>query len=185
MEYFYREMRQRHNVLMEAGKPVGGDWNFDTENRGSFGKTGPSSIAPPLAFPPDEITRSVLQMVEAHFPNHPGSLAHFDFPVTAAEAEHALTHFIHHHLPHFGAFQDAMWTQQPFLYHSRLSAALNLKLLSPRKVVAAESALPFRQSAHRRRRRFHPPSHRLARIRPWHLFHLHAAIRRTQCPQRA
>ncbi len=137
MEYFYREMRQRHNVLMEAGKPVGSDWNFDTENRGSFGKTGPSSIAPPLAFPPDEITRSVLETVEAHFPNHPGSLAHFDFPVTAAEAEHALTHFIHHHLPHFGAFQDAMWTQQPFLYHSRLSAALNLKLLSPRKVVAA------------------------------------------------
>lgn len=137
MEYFYREMRQRHNVLMEDGHPAGGEWNFDSENRGSFGKSGPLKMAPPLAFPPDEITSSVLQLVEAHFPKHPGSLAHFNFPVTAAESERALADFIHHRLKDFGAFQDAMWTAQPFLYHSRLSAALNLKLLSPRKVVAA------------------------------------------------
>ena len=141
MEYFYREMRERHNVLMQDDKPAGGEWNFDAENRGSFGKEGPAKIAPPLAFPPDEITQSVLQMVETRFTDHPGSLARFDLPVTAAEAERALTDFIQHRLGHFGSFQDAMWTQQPFLYHARISGALNLKLLSPRKVVAAaESA---------------------------------------------
>lgn len=141
MEYFYREMRQRHNVLMQAGKPAGGEWNFDAENRGRFGKDGPVNIAAPLAFPPDDITRAVLPMVDKHFSKHPGSLAHFDLPVTAAEAERALTDFLHHRLSHFGLFQDAMWTQEPFLYHARISAALNLKLLSPRKVVAAaESA---------------------------------------------
>lgn len=137
MEYFYREMRKRHNILMADGEPVGGKWNYDIENRGSFPKAGPPPIPPPRNFAPDEITQSVLQLVQTHFAHHPGSLEHFDLPVTAADAERALHDFIDHRLPEFGAFQDAMWSDQPFLYHSRISAALNLKLLPPRKVVAA------------------------------------------------
>jgi deoxyribodipyrimidine photolyase-related protein len=142
LEYFYREMRQRHNVLMAHSGPVGGQWNFDAENRGSFGKIGPpSTVASPRPFAPDQITQGVLQLVETHFAGHPGSLRHFDLPVTAAEAELALHDFIDHRLAQFGAFQDAMWTEQPFLFHSRISSALNLKLLHPRKMVlAAEKA---------------------------------------------
>jgi len=137
MEFFYREMRTRHGILMEGGKPVGGEWNFDSENRKSFAKTGPPLHAAPRRFPPDAITQEVILTVEAMFPEHPGSLADFDWPVTAAEAQIALEDFITHRLADFGDYQDAMWTQEPWLFHSRLSAVMNLKLLDPRQVIAA------------------------------------------------
>ena len=141
MEFFYRKMRERYAYLMEKGKPVGGKWNYDPENRKSFGKTGPVVLAWMKRFPPDEITREVLALVQREFADHPGELASFDFPVTPAEAQEALAVFIAGALPNFGDHQDAMWTDQPYLYHSRLSAALNLKLLDPRDVIrAAEQA---------------------------------------------
>ena len=138
MEFFYREMRKRSGVLMERGKPVGGQWNYDPENRKSFGKTGPGLLlTKPLAFPPDKITRDVIALVERHFPKHPGSLEFFDLPVTSKDAGAALTDFVANRLAHFGSYQDAMWTDEAFLYHSRLSAPMNLKLLDPKAVVMA------------------------------------------------
>ncbi len=141
MEYFYRQMRQKHNVLMEGDDPVGERWNFDAENRGSFGKEGPEDLPTPKKFKPDKITKEVLDLVQTKFASHPGNLEHFDWPVTAKEAEQALQDFINNRLANFGTYQDAMWTQEPFLYHSRISSALNLKLLDPRPVItAAEDA---------------------------------------------
>ncbi len=137
MEFFYREMRRRHGVLMEGRDPAGGKWNFDAENREPFSRTGPGLIPPPIAFPPDAITQEVIQLVEQAFPNNPGSLRHFDWPVTPEQAADALGDFIEHRLPFFGRFQDAMWTGEPVLYHSRLSAAMNLKLLEARGAVSA------------------------------------------------
>lgn len=138
MEFFYREMRKRTGILMENGKPAGGEWNYDADNRASFGRDGPGILVPsPLAFPPDDITREVLALVEARFADHPGSLAHFDWPLTPAQARAALADFVEHRLPDFGRYQDAMWTNEPYLYHSRLSAAMNLKLLDPREVLRA------------------------------------------------
>jgi deoxyribodipyrimidine photolyase-related protein len=137
MEFFYREMRQHHSVLMEGGKPAGGAWNFDSENRKSFGKGGPPLHAPPRRFSPDALTREVIQLVDERFRDHPGDLAAFDWPVTAQEAEQALEDFITHRLSAFGDWQDAMWTGEPWLFHSRLSAALNLKLIHPRRVIDA------------------------------------------------
>ena len=149
LEYFYRELRRKHGILMEGDQPAGGAWNFDAENRVSFGQRGPGRIPDPLAFPPDRITREVLTLVAKTFPGHPGSLEHFDWPVTMGEARAALRDFIEHRLPNFGKFQDAMWASaegwfgdsgpraQTYLFHSRLSAALNLKLLDPREVIAA------------------------------------------------
>jgi deoxyribodipyrimidine photolyase-related protein len=123
---------------MDGSKPEGGRWNFDPENRKSFGKSGPSgSITKPHAFPPDQITREVIDLVERQFPNHPGSLASFELPVTRAQAETALKDFVENRLATFGDYQDAMWTGEPFLHHSRLSAAMNLKLMDPRRVVMA------------------------------------------------
>ncbi len=135
LEYFYRELRRRHDVLMDGATPIGGQWNCDAENRGSFPKSGPAAIPPPRSFPPDAITTQVLQLVARQFPEHPGQLRHFDWPVTAQQADEALDDFIEHRLADFGTYQDAMWTNQPYLFHSRLSAAMNLKLLDPRDVI--------------------------------------------------
>jgi deoxyribodipyrimidine photolyase-related protein len=151
MEFFYREMRRRHRVLMEGDKPAGGAWNFDAENRQSFGPGNAPDVRPPRAFPPDALTREVLALVDRRFAGHPGRLEYFDWPVERAQASAALTDFVEHRLPLFGKYQDAMWTStvepgnaargDAFLFHSRLSAALNLKLLDPREVVtAAEKA---------------------------------------------
>jgi deoxyribodipyrimidine photolyase-related protein len=90
-----------------------------------------------VRFEPDTTTRAVLDLVNTRFAAHPGSLASFDWPLTPEDAEVALNDFIEHRLPLFGQYQDAMWTGEPWLYHSRISAAMNLKLLDPRRVIAA------------------------------------------------
>lgn len=132
MEYFYRDMRKKYTVLMdENNQPEGGQWNYDKENQGSFGKKGPPAIPDWPAFKPDALTQEVMRLVEKHFPNHPGSLEHFVWPVTPVDAQKMAEHFIQYRLPYFGQYQDAMWSHEPFLFHSGLSAALNLKLLNP------------------------------------------------------
>jgi deoxyribodipyrimidine photolyase-related protein len=141
MEHFYREMRRRTGVLMDGNQPLGGHWNYDAENRRSFGKRGPGEVPAPISFEPDAVTREVCDLVEDCFGDHPGSLKSFDWPVTPEQAQDALGDFIQHRLAAFGTYQDAMWTGEPYLYHSRLSAALNLKLLDPRDPIeAAERA---------------------------------------------
>ena len=140
-EFFYRELRQKTGVLMDGKKPVGGQWNFDEENRGSFGKQGPGMLPKPLRFEPDEITLEVMALVKDKLNQNPGALNNFGWPVTRNQALQALDSFIQHRLPSFGLYQDAMWEGEVWLYHSHISSALNLKLLNPREVVeAAEKA---------------------------------------------
>ena len=145
LEHFYRWMRKREGVLVnEAGEPVGGQWNFDHENRETFGPEGPPPIPRPRGFRPDGVTRGVIALVDRRFAHHPGRLAGFDLPVTPRQARSALDDFVTQRLPRFGPYQDAMAAGEPFLYHARLSSSLNLKLLDPRtcveKAVAAYEA---------------------------------------------
>lgn len=140
LEYFYRELRQRHGVLMHEGQPIGGQWNFDADNREAFGPQGPGAVPARATFAPDDITREVIALVETRFAQHPGTLASFAWPVTRAQALQSLQRFIEQRLPLFGRFEDAMWPGEPWLYHSHLSAALNLKLLTAREVVQAAEA---------------------------------------------
>ena len=138
MEFFYRDMRRRYEVLLDKnGQPEGGEWNYDSENRKSFGRDGPGRLAmsPPIGFAPDAITRKLIDEVKAAFPRNPGKLDHFDWPVTREQALATLDDFVNHRLGSFGDHQDAMWTEEPWLFHSRISAALNLKLLNPREVI--------------------------------------------------
>jgi deoxyribodipyrimidine photolyase-related protein len=142
LEYFYREMRKRHAVLMAGAEPLGGQWNFDVQNRKSFGAQGPGMLPQRLEFAPDAVTREVITLVDARFSQHPGCLESFAWPVSRDQALQSLHAFIDERLALFGTYQDAIWSGEPWLYHSHLSAALNLKLLNPREVVkAAESAL--------------------------------------------
>lgn len=154
MEHFYREQRRKTGYLMIGGgddaTPEGGTWNFDKENRLPFGKDGPKPPPPaPLRFPPDAITRAVIAAVRTRLPNLPGRLERdddFAWPVSREQALLALHDFIDHRLGLFGPYEDAMWTDTPFVYHSLLSPVLNLKLLNPRE--CCEAAL----AAYRRRR---------------------------------
>lgn len=147
MEHFYRRMRREQRILVdEDGNPEGGQWNFDHANRERFDASGPPADLPAhVAFPPDACTRAVIEQVMDVFPDHPGTLKHFDWPVTRADALRALEDFTDQRLEHFGRWQDAMWAGLPpnraVLYHSRLSAALNLKLLDPRQVCDAACAV--------------------------------------------
>ena len=138
LEYFYRLMRKTHNILVDKeGNPEGGQWNFDRDNRKPFPKKGPGLIPPPELFEPDAITKTVLAEVEERYPDHPGSLARFQWPVTRQQALQALEGFVEHRLATFGIYEDAMWTDTPFGWHSLLSSSLNLKLLNPREVIDA------------------------------------------------
>ena len=141
LEYWYRELRQQHGILMNGKLPEGGQWNFDADNRAAFGKSGPQNLPAPVRFTPDETTQDVIALVNRQFASHPGKLADFGWPVTRPQALLALRAFVEQRLPLFGLYEDAMWSGEAWLYHSHLSCALNLKLLNPREVVqAAEEA---------------------------------------------
>ena len=140
LEFFYRDMRRQTGLLMDGDAPIGGQWNFDMENRGSFGASGPGDVPAPTRFAPDAITQDVIDLVQRELPSQPGRIDNFGWPVTRAQALQVLDAFIVERLPLFGQYQDAMWTQQPWLYHAHLASALNLKLLHPLEVARAAEA---------------------------------------------
>ncbi|ANJ00185.1 deoxyribodipyrimidine photolyase [Polynucleobacter wuianus] len=138
LEYFYRLMRKTHNILVDVdGNPEGGQWNFDQDNRKPFPKKGPGIIDDPVFFEPDAITQEVIAYVSKAYAKHPGSLEAFRWPVNRDQALEALNYFVEYRLRNFGTYQDAMWTDTPYGWHSILSSSLNLKLLNPREVISA------------------------------------------------
>lgn len=139
LEHFYRKLRKDRDVLMDGKEPVAGAWNFDGDNRKSFGKAGPPEFRrlPPIE--PDGITEEVIGLVKRRFAEHPGDTEGFDLPVTRADALRWLDFFIEHQLPEFGRWQDAMAASDAILLHSRLSAPMNVKLVSPAE--ACEAAI--------------------------------------------
>lgn len=135
MEFFYREMRRNSGLLLHPdGTPEGGAWNFDADNRKALprGLRGPL----PLRFVPDAITVEVLALVDERFAHHYGRLDGFDYPVTHGEAEELWQHFLDFGLAAFGDYQDAMASREPFLFHARIGAALNVGLLDVRRLCA-------------------------------------------------
>lgn len=138
LEYFYRLMRKTHHILVDAdGNPEGGQWNFDQDNRKPYSKKGPGIIDEPIMFEPDSITQEVIAFVKTAYASHPGSLEEFRWPVNRPQALDALNYFVEYRLRNFGVYQDAMWTDTPYGWHSILSSSLNLKLLNPREVISA------------------------------------------------
>ncbi|MCS7037943.1 MAG: cryptochrome/photolyase family protein [Saprospiraceae bacterium] len=135
MERFYRAMREKWGVLMEADgrTPLTGRWNYDAENRkrlppGLRGPAGPSFVR--------DVSPLVALLERAGVPTmgriHP---KHFDWPLTRAESLRLLEHFVQERLPLYGDYQDAMSQADGWLFHSRLSFSLNIKLISPLEVI--------------------------------------------------
>ncbi len=135
MERFYREMRTQHDILLEGGKPVGGKWNYDVSNRKRY--DGKVPIPVPKRFQNDvsDIVKMLTSMKVRHFGRTTGST--LLWPVTRRQALAQLKHFLDEGLPHFGTYQDAMTVDGWSLFHSRISFALNVKLLDPLEVIQA------------------------------------------------
>lgn len=138
MESFYRMMRKKHDILMDTDQPVGGKWNYDHENR----KKAPKGIPYPQ---PKVFAREVTEIVDLlkkHGAKTIGSInpERFIWPVTHEEGLTLLDFFLEECLPDFGKYQDAMTTEGWSLFHSRLSFAINVKLLHPMEVIRKTEA---------------------------------------------
>ncbi len=134
MDAFYRRVRRESGVLMDDGRPVGGKYSFDAENRRPW-KGEPPPPEPP-AFEPDEITREVGDLVERRFARHPGRLDLRSLPATREDARRLWRWALDECLEHFGPFEDAMSAASRGLFHTRVSALVNLHRLLPRDLVA-------------------------------------------------
>lgn len=143
MEHHYRTMRERLGILMTPdGAPEGGKWNLDAENRQGLRewKRAGVKVPGPSRFPHDAITLQVMAEVERFFPDAPGRAADLWLPVTRKEALAVLRDFVTHRLPRFGDFEDLMVAEEPRLFHSLLSAPINIGLLDPLECVQAAVA---------------------------------------------
>ena len=133
METFYRHIRKKTGILMNNAEPEGGKWNFDADNRQKYDAKIP--IPRPFPFLSDQtaVYQDILKAGLAHF----GLIQtnQFIWPVTSKEAELMLNDFVKHRLPWFGTYQDALYDGDAFMFHSRISFALNVKLIHPLHVV--------------------------------------------------
>ncbi len=134
MADFYRGERRRLRLLIDPdGSPRGGRWSFDAENR----KKLPRDVNPP-AVPqvgPQPHVDEVIRLIEQRFPDHPGSVEAFDWPVTRAAALHRLDDFIEHRLAEFGPYEDAISRRSRVVFHSLMSPILNLGLVTPAELL--------------------------------------------------
>ena len=133
MEWFYRGMRRKWNVLMDAnGKPEGGRWNFDVENRKAWPRE--RAVPTPFAVEPDDITRGQMARVDK-WRGAWGSSSSFALPVTRRDAKAWLERFVTERLAEFGPYEDALVDGEHELLHSSLSSIINVGLLHPLEVV--------------------------------------------------
>jgi deoxyribodipyrimidine photolyase-related protein len=133
MARFYQQQRKRLNILMDGESPVGGQWSFDSFNRKPLKK----GLIPPshLNFSENKYVEEAIIYVQKHFPDNPGSVEQFIYPINHADADACLDNFIKDKLVFFGDYQDALSTDYPYLYHSLLSPLLNSGLLTPKEVL--------------------------------------------------
>lgn len=139
MDAFYRRIRRQTGILMEGESPVGGKYSFDVDNRESW--DGDPSAAVEPTFPMDPIKEEVLELVRTAFADHPGKLRPHHLPATAEDAAAMWSWARSECLPTFGPYEDAMSTRSRTLFHTRISALLNLHRLLPRDVVEGASEL--------------------------------------------
>ncbi len=148
LEHFYRTMRARFDILMQNGEPEGGQWNYDKDNREKLKKQDLSNVPQPLLFANDvtEINERIARHNIKTIGKGDNTLL---WPINRKQSVELLNFFCEVCLPNFGRFQDAMTGQLKVkglgegldedqgwsLYHSRISFALNSKILSPKQVV--------------------------------------------------
>ena len=133
MESFYRHMRKKHDVMMDGKDPVTGQWNYDKDNR----KKLPESVKIPDRNSRTNDVSGIVEMIESAGVKTIGSIdaENYRWPITRREALADLDIFCKRFLKNFGNYQDAMTTRTAFSFHSLVSFAMNVKLISPQEVV--------------------------------------------------
>lgn len=133
MATFYQKQRRRLNILMEGDQPVGGKWSFDAENR----KRIPTGLKLPDHYKPvqNDFVKEAIRYVEKNFSSNYGNTESFAWPTTHAEAEKVLIDFLQNRMHQFGEYEDAIVKNQSVLFHSILTPALNIGLLSPEQIL--------------------------------------------------
>lgn len=139
MDTFYRHIRRETGILMRAGKPVGGKFSWDLENRKPWRGTPPAPK--PLRYAVDAITEEVADEIESDFSEHPGQLDPGALPATPNDAARAWRWARRHCLEHFGPYEDAMSRRSRTLFHTQISALMNLHRLLPARVVSDVAAM--------------------------------------------
>ncbi len=145
MADFYSHERIRLDIMIDNGKPRGGKWSFDDENR----KKLPKNHIPPAVHSPEpnEFVKEAIDYVKRNFSTNPGTTIPFLYPVTHKEAQIWLDSFITKRLNSFGTYEDAISSKYPFIYHSVLSPLLNSGLLTPEdildKVMEHQNEIPI------------------------------------------
>ncbi len=139
MDTFYRHVRRETGILMSDGKPLGGKFSFDTENRRSW-RGEPPAPTPPR-YPIDTIKQEVIELVESDFAEHPGRLEPRALAATAEDAERAWRWAKRHCLKNFGPYEDAMSRRSKTLFHTQISALMNLHRLLPARVITDVAAM--------------------------------------------
>jgi deoxyribodipyrimidine photolyase-related protein len=135
MDAFYRLCRKESGILMDAdGKPVGGKFSFDTENRKPWRGDPPAAVPPRFGL--DPITAEVCDLVDREFADHPGRIDREHLPSTQEDAERLWSWAREECLPFFGPFEDAISVRSSNLFHTRISALVHLHRLLPSRVVA-------------------------------------------------
>ena len=133
MDAFYRRVRKDSGILMEGGKPAGGKFSHDADNRKPW-KGEPPAPEPPR-FTPDAITREVAGLVETRFGEHPGDIDLAALPATHEDAEALWAWALRECMPHFGPYEDAISTRSSGLFHTRTAPLLNVLRLTPARVL--------------------------------------------------
>lgn len=131
---FYLQQRRRRNLLLDdAGKPVGGKWTYDTENR----KRWPKNAVPPAVRKPagNRFVKEAAEYVRQFFPGNYGTTQSFHYPVNFDDAKAWLADFLENRLAGFGPYEDAMVVKEDMLHHSVLTPLLNTGLLTPQQVL--------------------------------------------------
>ncbi|MGY8747909.1 MAG: cryptochrome/photolyase family protein [Pirellulales bacterium] len=137
MADFYKWQRRRMNLLMEKDEPIGGKWSFDEENRKKVPKKLLPEIPELLELQFDEIDEEAREYVENRFAENLGEIETFFYPTSHSDAEAWLKHFLTHRFEKFGTYEDAIVEGESWLWHSMLTPALNVGLLTPDQVVKA------------------------------------------------
>lgn len=132
---FYIWQRKRLDILLVGNKPKGGKWSYDSENR----KKLPKNVVPPdeAVFREDLVVKEAKRYVERNFKNHYGEVDSFNYPTSRSQAKRLLTHFLEKCFKGFGPYEDAISSRSDAVFHSKLSAPLNVGLISPHEIVQA------------------------------------------------